>query len=65
MSAGLLYAIGGFDGVSPLNSMECYNPFTNQWTSLPDMTSKRFGLAACASDGEHHLGRVIVLLLSS
>ena len=48
---GLLYAIGGFDGMSPLKSMEKYDPATNQWTSLPDMTSNRFGLGACACGG--------------
>lgn len=51
MCAGLLYAIGGFDGVSPLRSVEQYDPLTDQWTSLPDMTSCRFGLGACACDG--------------
>lgn len=53
--AGLLYAIGGFDGVSPLKSMESYDPLTNQWTALPDMATKRFGLGACASDGKNEL----------
>ncbi len=50
--AGLLYAVGGFDGVAPLKSAECYDPRTNQWSPLPDMTSKRFGLGACVCDGE-------------
>ena len=50
--AGLLYAIGGFDGVSPLKSVEQYNPLTDQWTSLPSMTTKRFGLGACACEGQ-------------
>ena len=49
---GMLYAIGGFDGVSPLKSVERYDPVTNQWTSLPEMSSKRFGLGACACGGK-------------
>ena len=51
-SSGLLYAIGGFDGVSPLKSGEQFDIGTNKWTPIPDMTSKRFGLGACACDGE-------------
>ena len=50
---GVLYAIGGFDGMSPLKSMESYNPSTNQWTILADMATKRFGLGACAIEGKH------------
>ena len=53
LCAGLLYAIGGFDGVSPLKSMESYDPTTNRWASLPDMATKRFGLGACAVDGKY------------
>lgn len=51
-SPGLLYAIGGFDGVSPLRSGEQFDIGTNKWTPIPDMTSKRFGLGACACEGE-------------
>ena len=49
---GLLYAIGGFDGISPLRSAEVYDPHTDRWTPLPDMSSNRFGLGACHCDGE-------------
>ena len=51
--SGLLYAVGGFDGMAPLSSAECYDPRTNRWTALPDMTTKRFGLGACACEGNH------------
>ena len=44
--------------------MECYNPSTNQWTSLPDMSTKRFGLAACASDGERECASLYVICVS-
>ena len=50
--SGLLYAIGGFDGVSPLRSAEVYDPHTDRWSSLPDMSSNRFGLGACHCDGK-------------
>ena len=51
-SPGLLYAIGGFDGVSPLRSGEQFDIGTNKWTPIPDMNTKRFGLGACACEGE-------------
>ena len=55
---GLLYAIGGFDGVSPLCSAEKYDPRTNKWTPIADMIAKRFGLGACAWEGEEGGGEV-------
>lgn len=37
-----LVALGGFDGVSSrLNSVEAFDPGTNQWTTLPDMLTGR------------------------
>ncbi|XP_074072989.1 kelch-like protein 35 [Macrotis lagotis] len=31
---GRLYAVGGFDGVCRLGSVECYDPFSNTWTPI-------------------------------
>merc|ERR1719192_285719 len=36
-----IYAIGGFDGRSRHNSIECYDPKENSWTLLPPMTNVR------------------------
>ena len=36
-----IYAIGGFDGRSRYNSIECYNPKENSWSLLPPMTNVR------------------------
>ena len=36
---GKLYAIGGFDGIDALDSIEVYNPATDSWTSYPDTLS--------------------------
>lgn len=47
----LLYAIGGFDGVAPLKTVEQYSPQANKWTPVPDMNSSRFGLGACTCNG--------------
>ena len=63
-AAGLLYAIGGFDGVSPLKSVEQYDPATDQWMSLPGMASKRFGLGACACGGKYIM-RLLGILQTS
>ncbi|XP_072466927.1 kelch-like protein 35 [Notamacropus eugenii] len=31
---GRLYAVGGFDGVRRLGSVECYDPFSNAWAPM-------------------------------
>lgn len=40
---GRLYAVGGRDGLSCLNSMECYDPHTNKWTATCPMLKRRGG----------------------
>ena len=46
-----LYAIGGFDDSSPLDSVEKYDPRTNQWTYVASMTTCRGGVGAGAMGG--------------
>lgn len=43
-----LYAIGGFDDSSPLNSVERYDPSTDQWTYVACMSTCRGGVGAGA-----------------
>lgn len=38
---GLIYAVGGYDGASCLNSAERYDPLTDTWTSIAAMSVKR------------------------
>lgn len=38
---GTLYAVGGNDGSSSLNSIEKYDPETNKWTSVVSMSTRR------------------------
>uniref|UniRef100_A0AAZ1XHW6 Uncharacterized protein n=1 Tax=Oreochromis aureus TaxID=47969 RepID=A0AAZ1XHW6_OREAU len=38
---GYIYAMGGFDGYSRLNSVERYQPSTNQWTLIASMHQQR------------------------
>ena len=41
MLSGKLYACGGSNGTMELKSAECYDPSTEAWSQLPDMTSQR------------------------
>ena len=42
---GMLYAVGGYDGASRqcLSSVECYNPLTDKWIPVKDMSCRRSG----------------------
>ena len=39
----LLYAVGGYDGVNRLASMECYHPENDEWQFLAPMNTMRSG----------------------
>lgn len=41
----MLYAVGGYDGASRqcLSSVECYNPLTDKWIAVRDMSCRRSG----------------------
>lgn len=43
--AGLLYAVGGYDGASRqcLSTVECYNATANEWTYIAEMSTRRSG----------------------
>lgn len=36
---GKVYALGGFDGVQRLSSVEAYDPFHNRWTQVNTLLS--------------------------
>ena len=38
---GFLYAVGGSDGTSPLNTVERYDPRSNKWTPVAPMGTRR------------------------
>lgn len=42
--AGKVYIVGGFNGNEVLGSAEIYDPVTNQWTLIPNMTRPRSGV---------------------
>lgn len=41
-----ILCLGGFDDNSPLDSVECFDPDTNTWTMVPNMTSCRGGVGS-------------------
>ena len=41
-----LYAIGGYDGVSNLRSVEVYDPELDQWSFVASMCSHEGGVGA-------------------
>lgn len=43
---GFLYALGGNDGSSSLNSVEKYDPKMNKWTIVSSMVTRRSSVGA-------------------
>lgn len=46
-----LYVCGGFDGVSSLNIVECYQPDLDRWTIITPMQKHRSAGGVVAFDG--------------
>lgn len=39
----LMYAIGGFDGLNRLHTVECYHPENDEWSMVSSMQTMRSG----------------------
>lgn len=50
-----LYAIGGYDASSRLNTVECFDPSTSQWTVMTPMLQRRGLAGATTLAGENCL----------
>ncbi|XP_019750997.1 kelch-like protein 6 isoform X3 [Hippocampus comes] len=48
VQGGRVYALGGFDGVRRLDSVEAYDPFHNRWTQVTPLT---VGVSSFAATG--------------
>lgn len=50
---GKLYAVGGYDGASRqcLSTVEQYNPATNEWTYVADMSTRRSAAGTGGASG--------------
>ncbi|GFT07690.1 kelch-like protein 10 [Trichonephila clavipes] len=46
--SGKIYIAGGFNGTQVLDSAECYDPTTDEWTLIPNMNTPRSGVKAVA-----------------
>lgn len=42
-----LYVVGGRDGLKTSNMVECYNPISKVWSTMPPMSTHRHGLGEC------------------
>lgn len=47
-----IYAIGGYDGHTRLNTVERYDPKTNQWILVASMNRQRSDGDACSLNGK-------------
>ena len=47
-----LYVCGGYDGVTSLRSVECYDAAANQWTEVAQMTRQRSAAGVTQFDGK-------------
>lgn len=51
LSPSQIYICGGFDGENSLQTAECYDPETDQWTVIASMGTQRSGLGVVAYVG--------------
>ena len=48
---GLLYAVGGYDGQTTVNTVERFNSRTEEWTMVSEMTTARSMLGVASLNG--------------
>jgi kelch-like protein 8 len=59
---GFLYAIGGNDGATSLDSCERFDPHLNKWTMIATMKMKRAGAGAAEINGKIYvIGTTVVI----
>ena len=51
---GLLYVVGGRDGLKTLNTVECFDPQKKQWKMMNAMATHRHGLGQPSSSLQQH-----------
>jgi len=49
---GKVYICGGFDGTSSLNSVEMFEPETDEWTMISSMEKHRSAAGVVVLDGQ-------------
>lgn len=63
MLDGFVYAVGGWEGRSRLDSVECYNPHTNSWQFTESVKMAVTSPAVVALDGLLYVTGMCVFLL--
>ena len=53
---GLLYAVGGYDGISVLDSVEAYDPKLDQWKRVESMSNARRHVAVGVLENDQNDG---------
>lgn len=48
---GFLYALGGYNGQTTLNSVEMFNPLTREWSMVTAMNTRRSMLGVASLNG--------------
>lgn len=48
-----IYVVGGYDGNSSLNSVECYDPEMNQWKFVASMSTLRSAAGVTSLNGPY------------
>ncbi|KAI9563037.1 hypothetical protein GHT06_010494 [Daphnia sinensis] len=46
-----IYVVGGRDGLKTLSTVECWDPWTKVWSSMPPMATHRHGLGVASLEG--------------
>lgn len=49
--AGLVFAVGGFNGSLRVRTVDSYDPVKDQWTSVANMRDRRSTLGAAVLNG--------------
>ena len=53
---GLLYAVGGYDGISVLDTVEAYDPKLDQWKRVESMSNARRHVAVGVLENDENDG---------
>lgn len=49
---GKLFAVGGYDGLSLLDTFESYDPLVQEWTLMPSMATSRCDMGVAVLFGQ-------------
>lgn len=57
---GFLYAVGGYNGQLTVNTVERYNPRTEEWSMITEMNTARSMLGVASLNGQlYAVGKLV------